>query len=131
MFASLKLYLYGAVLVALLGGGVYLHHKIYTQGIAAQKASDQRLIDKANSDKADAQSALGRLIATTNANTAADQAAAAKQKADADAAVRAAQANAADADKTLKTWMNKFATAIRSKDCGVALMQLCDQLRDY
>ena len=131
MFASLKLYLYGAILLALLGGGVYLHHRIYTQGIEAQKASDQKLIDKANSDKAATQASLDKLIATTNANTAADQAAAAKQKADADAAVKTAQANAADADKTLKDWMNRFAAAIRSRDCSVALLQLCASLRDY
>ena len=53
-------------------------------------------------------------------------------QAQADKVVAEAKAKAADASRTLKAWLERYAKAVRSPDCkSVAESVLCPAMRDY
>lgn len=129
-----KLWMYGAVIAAILGGLAVVHHTIRAQGEAAQLAIDAPKLKAA----ADAHAVDQNLIKTyadaitaSNAQAKLNQDKAAAQQVQAAAAVKAAQINAQDADKALAAWMARYSAALRSPDCaGVLAMKICPAMVD-
>lgn len=98
MFGSLKLYAALAGILAMAGGGWYLHHKGYAAGVASQAARVQALQDAATTNqesiaKLEQANAQFKAQCQANLKAAKDEASAAMQHADhLQAQVKAAQA---------------------------------------
>ncbi len=131
---TLKLYVYIAALIALLtalsGGAVYMHHKGYTAGQVSMRArldAATKAMDAAQAQSAADDNAVQVVKRQLDANAQAQ----AQVDARAAKAVNAARANAADADRALKVWMGAYAKALRDPDCQKPSTVLCPALRSY
>ncbi|GAA0721408.1 hypothetical protein [Dokdonella soli] len=135
MIGTVKLYACAGALAAFLALLVFAHHTIYASGEKAQLARDQKPIAAAKAAQKVAETERDQYITALNEANQAAQAEQNKAKAQAQraaAAVAASQANAQDADRTLKAWMDKYARAARDPDCAKTLQdQLCAAASDY
>ncbi len=132
MFATIeaKLIALAAILLLIVGAGLYVHHL----GAESQKAIDQVQIDKLNATHADDQ----MLIRADDATIASINVQAAQNKADADAAsakaakaAAAAAANKAALDKANATWAARFKAAQQSAGCQTLQEDLCPSVLGY
>jgi hypothetical protein len=135
MIGTVKLYAYAAALAAVLALVAFAHHKVYAQGEKAGEAAGAKIAAAAEISRVRAETARDQLAAAVKiANDAVEQQRrdAAAQAAVAQQAVAAAAANARDADRALKAWMDKYARAARDPDCAKTLQeQLCAGVADF
>lgn len=129
-----------ALLVLVLGGCLYVQGnrhdttvaKLEQQadgwrkdyGVAASKAAELEAANKGWQDT----------TAAVQAQLAAEQQQCADLSRQGDKAVAAAQAKAADADRTLKSFVDRYAQSVRAPDCAAALNALegaCPLIRAY
>lgn len=134
-----KLYVYVGILIAialcLVGGGWYAHHAGYEAGLAAQKQTDQKSIDAANTARGEALaqvSASAQALSQVNANAALEKQKAAIQQGQVEAAIEQLSKDKATAQSDASAWQAKFKQAQTSSACAGTLEgEICPALSDY